>query len=234
MTEMEALAERDSIPIVSWETGRLLSALAAAADGRVLEVGTAIGYSTLHMAEALDAGSIVTLERDPDRIAQARDFLDRGGVGDRVEIVEGDARETIGSLTGSFDFLFLDATKGEYRDYLELAEPLLAPRALLAVDNVLMSGKVADPAAEGHWSEEALEGQRAFNEALVRGGDWRALRAARGRRRAGGAAGPRRAWEAPGRPASAARGRGRHDLGRLSPSPPAPLPPGRPPPRSPR
>ena len=174
MTEMEALAERDSIPIVSWETGRLLSALAAAADGRVLEVGTAIGYSTLHMAEALDAGSIVTLERDPDRIAQARDFLDRGGVGDRVEIVEGDARETIGSLTGSFDFLFLDATKGEYRDYLELAEPLLAPRALLAVDNVLMSGKVADPAAEGHWSEEALEGQRAFNQALVRGGDWRA------------------------------------------------------------
>ena len=174
MTEMEALAERDSIPIVSWETGRLLSALAAAADGRVLEVGTAIGYSTLHMAEALDAGSIVTLERDPDRIAQARDFLDRGGVGDRVEIVEGDARETIGSLTGSFDFLFLDATKGEYRDYLELAEPLLAPRALLAVDNVLMSGKVADPAAEGHWSEEALEGQRAFNQAVVRGGDWRA------------------------------------------------------------
>ena len=81
MTEMEALAERDSIPIVSWETGRLLAALAAAADGRVLEVGTAIGYSTLHMAEALDAGSIVTLERDPDRIAQARDFLDRGGVG---------------------------------------------------------------------------------------------------------------------------------------------------------
>ncbi len=174
MTEMEALAERDSIPIVSWETGRLLAALAAAADGRVLEVGTAIGYSTLHMAEALDAGSIVTLERDPDRIAQARDLLDRGGVGDRVEIVEGDARETIGSLTGSFDFLFLDATKGEYRDYLELAEPLLASRALLAVDNVLMSGKVADPAAEGHWSEEALEGQRAFNQALVRGGDWRA------------------------------------------------------------
>ena len=174
MAEMEALAERDGIPIVSWETGRLLAALAAAGDGRVLEVGTAIGYSTLHMAEALDAGSIVTLERDPDRIAQARDFLDRGGVGDRVEIVEGDARQTIGSLTGSVDFLFLDATKGEYRDYLELAEPLLAPRALLAVDNVLMSGKVADPAAEGHWSEEQLETQRAFNAALVGDDRWRA------------------------------------------------------------
>ncbi len=88
--------------------------------------------------------------------------------------MEGDARETIPTLEGPFDLLFLDATKGEYRDYLELAEPLLAPRALLAVDNVLMSGKVADPAAEGHWSEEQLETQRAFNAALVRGGDWRA------------------------------------------------------------
>ena len=174
MAEMEALADRDGVPIVSWETGRLLSALAAAGDGRILEVGTAIGYSALHMAQALDAGSIVTLERDPDRIAQARDFLDRGGVGDRVEIVEGDARETIPTLEGPFDLLFLDATKGEYRDYLELAGPLLAPRALLAVDNVLMSGKVADPGAQGHWSEEQLETQRAFNASLVESTEWRA------------------------------------------------------------
>jgi predicted O-methyltransferase YrrM len=95
-------------------------------------------------------------------------------VGQRVRIVEGDARETIPTLEGPFDLLFLDATKGEYRLYLELAEPLLAPHAVLAVDNVLMSGKVADPAAEGHWSEEALETQRAFNAELVRGTSWRA------------------------------------------------------------
>lgn len=174
MAEMEELAGRDGVPIVSWETGRLLSALAGARDGRIMEVGTAIGYSALHMAEALDAGSIVTLERDPERIAQARGFLDQAGVGERVQIVEGDARETIPTLAGPFDVLFLDATKGEYRDYLELAEPLLAPRALLAVDNVLMSGKVADPDAEGHWSEDALETQRAFNQELVRGTAWRA------------------------------------------------------------
>ncbi len=174
MAEMEALAERENIPIVSWETGRLLSALAGGTDGRILEVGTAIGYSALHMAEALEEGAITTLERDPDRIAQARDYLDRGGVGQKVQIVEGDARETIPTLAGPFDFLFLDATKGEYREYLELAQPLLAPRALLAVDNVLMSGQVADPAAGGRWSDEAVAGQRAFNEAVVGGGSWRA------------------------------------------------------------
>jgi predicted O-methyltransferase YrrM len=95
MAEMEALAERDSVPIVHWETGRFLASLCRATDPRVLEVGTAIGYSALHMARALTAGRIVTLERDGTRVASVRDLLARAGVGKRVEIVEGDARETI-------------------------------------------------------------------------------------------------------------------------------------------
>ena len=175
MAEMEALAERERVPIVHWETGRMLAALAGSLDGQVLEVGTAIGYSTLHMAEALDRGEIVTLERDPVRIAQASDFLQRAGVAERVEIVEGDARETISALDGPFDLLFLDASKGEYRDYLELAEPKLSPRALLVVDNLLMSGEVADPdgGASGMWSRETVEAGRAFNTALMASERWR-------------------------------------------------------------
>src|ERR671931_2937048 len=79
MREMEELAERERIPIVHWETGRFLAALVGAMDpALVLEVGTAIGYSTLHMAEALGRGRIVTIERDPERVGQARDFLDWG------------------------------------------------------------------------------------------------------------------------------------------------------------
>lgn len=89
MAEMERLAESEGVPIVHWETGRMLAVLAGSLDARVLEVGTAIGYSALHMAEVLDRGSIVTLERDPERIAQARGFFERAGVADRVEIVEG-------------------------------------------------------------------------------------------------------------------------------------------------
>jgi len=175
MAEMEALAERERVPIVHWETGRMLAALAGSLDGRVLEVGTAIGYSTLHMAEALDRGRIVTLERDPVRIAQASDFLARAGVAERVEIVTGDARETIPALDGPFDLLFLDASKGEYRDYLALAEPKLSPRALLVVDNLLMSGEVADPdgGAGGMWSRETVEAGRAFNTALMASEHWR-------------------------------------------------------------
>ncbi|MGE5635694.1 MAG: O-methyltransferase [Nocardioidaceae bacterium] len=174
MAEMEAVAARDGVPIVHWETGRLLASLCRALDPVVLEVGTAIGYSTLHMAEQLERGRVVTLERDPSRAAQARDFLERAGVGGRVELVEGDARETIPRLDGPFGLLFLDAAKTEYRDYLELAEPKLEERALLAVDNLLMSGQVALPeGAPTSWAPESLGAARALNADLVAGpGRW--------------------------------------------------------------
>lgn len=173
MAEMEALAERDSVPIVHWETGRFLASLCRATDPRVLEVGTAIGYSALHMARALTAGRIVTLERDGTRIASARDLLARAGVGDRVEIVEGDAHETIPTLDGRFDLLFLDAVKGEYREYLRLAEPLVSERALLVIDNVLMSGEVALPHdAQTRWADDSLVAARELNAELLASEGW--------------------------------------------------------------
>ena len=173
MAEMEDLAERESIPIVHWEAGRLLASLCRALDPRVLEVGTAIGYSTLHMAEQLEAGRVVTLERDAERAAQARAFLERAGVAERVEVVEGDAGETIPRLDGPFDLLFLDGTKDEYRHYLDLAEPLLSPRALLVVDNVLMSGEAAlPPGADARWRPEALEAVRALSRELMGSPRW--------------------------------------------------------------
>ena len=173
MRDMEALAERDSVPIVHWETGRLLAALCRALDPVVLEVGTAIGYSTLHMAQALDRGRVVTLERDPERAAQAQGYLDRAGVVDLVEIVEGDALETIGGLDGPFDLLFVDAAKGEYPRYIELAEPKLSERALLVVDNLLMDGEVALPDdAETWWNPNSLATARRLNADLLRSEQW--------------------------------------------------------------
>jgi predicted O-methyltransferase YrrM len=173
MAEMEALAEREGIPIVHWETGRMLAALCRTLDPLVLEVGTAIGYSTLHMAEQLDGGRVVTLEHDAVRAEQARHFLTRAGVADRVEIVEGDARETIPGLEGPFDLLFVDGTKSEYREYLELAEPKLSERALLVVDNLLMSGEVALPEdAQTYWRPESLAAARAFNAELLKSERW--------------------------------------------------------------
>ncbi len=173
--EMEELANTDGIPIVEWETARFLATLTRALQpARVLEVGTAIGYSTLHIAEQLPpGGKIVTLERDERRIGQARDFLGRGGVLDRVEIVEGDALETLPPLEGPFDMLFLDATKGEYRRYLELAEAKATERAVLLVDNLLMGGNAALPPGEASgWRPESLAAARELNAELVSSDRW--------------------------------------------------------------
>jgi predicted O-methyltransferase YrrM len=172
MAEMEAVAERDRVPIVSWVTGRFLASLCHALDPVVLEVGTAIGYSTLHMAERLRDGRVVTLERDPDRAGQARDFLGRAGVMDRVELVEGDALETIPDLEGPFGLLFVDASKGEYRRYIELAEPKLAERGLLVIDNLLMGGQVAGAESSSSWAPESLESARALNAELLDSERW--------------------------------------------------------------
>jgi predicted O-methyltransferase YrrM len=173
MREMEEHAERDSIPIVHWETGRLLAVLCRALDPVVLEVGTAIGYSTLHMAEQLERGRVVTLERDPERVAQAHSYLERGGVADRVEIVEGDALETLPAAEGPFDLLFVDASKGEYERYIELAEPKLSERAVMVIDNLLMGGQVALPEGTGSgWSPDSLAAARRLNANLLRSDEW--------------------------------------------------------------
>ena len=175
LAEMEALARAERIPIVEWETGRLLATLVAALrPRRVLEVGTAIGYSTLHMARELDPGArIVTLERDPERISQARGFWARGGVEDRIELVEGDALQSLRGLDGPFELVFLDASKTEIDDYLRLLDGRLAPHALLVVDNLLMSGEAALPEGlETAWSEDSLRAARRTTKALMESPDW--------------------------------------------------------------
>jgi predicted O-methyltransferase YrrM len=174
MREMEELAEREGIPIVHWETGRFLAVLVRALDPPVaLEVGTAIGYSTLHMAEALGSGRLVTIERDPVRVVQAQGFLERAGVAERVEFVQADALRAIDELEGPFDLIFLDATKTEYQQYLELAEPKASERAVVVIDNLLMSGDVAlEDDSESRWSGENLASARAFNSQLVNSDRW--------------------------------------------------------------
>ncbi len=173
MAEMEGVAERDSVPIVEWETGRFLAVLCRALDPIVLEVGTAIGYSTLHMAEQLSSGRIVTLERDPERASQARAYLERGGVADKVELIEGDALETIPGLSGPFGLLFVDASKGEYTRYIELAETLVTERCVLVVDNLLMSGEAALPeGAATQWNPGSLSAARTLNSDLLNSDRW--------------------------------------------------------------
>lgn len=169
LSEMEAHAAREGIPIVVPETGALLHVLALACGARrVLEVGTAIGVSTLYIARALPVdGTIVSFEIDEPRHRAARDYLERAGVLDRVELRLQDAREGLASLRGRFEMAFIDGVKAQYGDYFDALLPLLGPGAVLAVDNVLMSGTVAEGRSDGHWSDEQIVRAQAFNERLL-------------------------------------------------------------------
>jgi predicted O-methyltransferase YrrM len=169
LAEMQAHAARDSIPIVVPETGALLRVLALARGAsRVLEVGTAIGVSTLYLARALaPGGRLVSFEIDRERQAAARQYLERADVLDRVDLRLEDARSGLRSLEPSFDMAFIDGVKAEYDEYFDALLPLLAPGAVIAVDNVLMSGTVAEGRSDGRWGEDQIATARAFNERLL-------------------------------------------------------------------
>jgi caffeoyl-CoA O-methyltransferase len=127
--------------------GALLRILVGAIGARrVLEIGTFTGFSGLSMAEALpDDGELVTCDIDPKATAMARQFFDRSPHGKKITIALGDALETLKTLSGPFDLVFLDADKERYPDYYEATLPMLRAGGLVVADNTLWSGEVLDP-----------------------------------------------------------------------------------------
>jgi predicted O-methyltransferase YrrM len=145
--------------------GRLLEMLVFSTGARrVLEFGTYSGYSALSMARGLPPeGRIVTLEVSEEHAEFARRHIAASPFADRIEVLVGPALELVEGLDGPFDFVFIDADKDNYAHYYEAALARLSPRGLIAVDNTLWSGSVADPDAEG--SARVLA---EFNDMVVR------------------------------------------------------------------
>ncbi len=140
--------EKTEIPqmMVGRLEGQFLSFLVGATGARrVLELGTFTGYSSISMASALPPdGRIITCDVDPEATAIARRYMDESGYGDRIEIRLGPALETIETLEGPFDLVFIDADKPNYKAYYEAVLPLLAENGLVIADNVLWSGRVVE------------------------------------------------------------------------------------------
>lgn len=165
LREMEERAAREDVPISDPEVGRLLGILARSSGARrILEIGTAIGYGTLCLARGAPEARVTSIDADPGRLATARGYLERAGVADRVELVEGAALEVLHRLEGPFDLVYLDAVKTEYRRYLDLILPRLRVGGLIVCDNLLWKGRVADPPDEEDRDADAL---RAFNGYLM-------------------------------------------------------------------
>jgi caffeoyl-CoA O-methyltransferase len=165
LREMEEEGERDGIPISAPELGRLLEIVARGSGARrILEIGTAIGYGTLCLARGAPEARVVTIDTDPARLARARGYLERAGVADRVELREGKALAVLPTLAPPFDLAYVDAVKNEYRRYLDLLLPLLRVGGLVVIDNLLWSGRVADP---GDGDDPEADALRAFNGYLA-------------------------------------------------------------------
>ena len=166
--EMDAAAAAENIPIVGTAVGRALRVLVRATGARrIVEVGTAIGYSALWMASALpEDGRIVTIDPDRSRTDRARRFWETAGVAARIEVRNAAALDILGDLQGPFDLAFIDALKHEYAGYLEGVLPLLRPGGAVVVDNLLWGGRASGARPDDRGADTLAI--REFNAAFVR------------------------------------------------------------------
>ena len=142
--EQEALAA--DVPIIRREMQSFLEVLLLMKKPmRVLEVGTAVGFSALLMSDYLpEGGHITTIENYEKRIPIARENFRRAGKEDKITLIEGDATEVLAEMEGTFDFIFMDAAKGQYIHYLPNVLRLLSDGGCLVSDNVMQDGDIIE------------------------------------------------------------------------------------------
>ena len=146
LSKIEAEARVNHVPIVKPETKELLRTLVLLKKPmKILEVGAAVGFSSLYMnSYQPEGGTIITIERNEKRIKKAKENIKNHGKEEQITLLEGDAIEILKGLDGSFDLIFVDAAKGQYIHFLPDVLRLLAPDGLLFSDNVLQDGDVLE------------------------------------------------------------------------------------------
>ena len=146
LEEIEQEAIDAHVPIIRKETQSFLKVvLMMKQPSQILEIGTAIGFSAILMSEYMpEDGRITTIEKYEKRIPIARENFRRAGKGGQITLIEGDALEVMGALEGTYDFIFMDAAKGQYIHYLPDVLRLLSNGGVLMSDNVLQDGDVIE------------------------------------------------------------------------------------------
>ena len=137
-------ARASHVPVIRPETASFLKTMTAIVrPARILEVGAAVGYSALLMAQAMPKGAaITTIENDGSRAQKAREHFCTAGMEGRITLVEGDAGQVIGKLQGPYDLIFMDAAKGQYIGWLPRIMELMADGGVLFSDNVFQDGDI--------------------------------------------------------------------------------------------
>lgn len=145
LRELEIYAKENNVPIVHKEVSDLLKVLLKVQrPKKILEVGCAIGYSSILFASSLDGEvEIITVERNEKMIEKAKENIKRAGFEEKITILEGDAEELLKTVDGEFDMIFLDAAKGQYKLFYDMVIDKLKVNGLLISDNILYKGMVA-------------------------------------------------------------------------------------------
>ena len=168
LREMEAYGGEHNVPSADREVALFVEITARAMNAkRCLEIGMAIGYTTIHLARSVgEAGEVVTIDPSDEMIAAAEGYLKRAAVRDRVRIERGKALDVIPLLKDTFDLIFIDALKEEYADYLRLSLPRLRNGGVVIVDNLLWGGQVAGEIRSPD-QESSTNALREFNKYFV-------------------------------------------------------------------
>lgn len=166
LLEMEQYAAEHRVPIADREVALFLEITARTTGARKsLEIGMAIGYSVVHLARGMgERGLVTTIEPNEEMIRRASEYLDRANLMERVHIERGKALDVMPKLDQTYDLLFIDAVKEEYKQYLELGLPRLRSGGVVIVDNLLWGGRVATRLPGEDASTTAL---REFNSYFV-------------------------------------------------------------------
>jgi predicted O-methyltransferase YrrM len=144
LSGLEDFAKENHVPIIQKDAlGLLLFMVGNNRPKRILELGTAIGYSAIAMAMAHEPSTIITVERDPGMKEIAEKNIEAFGLKDRIEVVLSDCIDYLKGCSETFELVFIDAGKSHYKEYLELSLPLLRKNGIIIVDNVLFRGLVA-------------------------------------------------------------------------------------------
>lgn len=146
VTSIRREAEENKVPIIRREAGEFIKLLLLMnKPARILEIGAAVGFSAIFMSRFVEDGAhITTIENYSPRVEEARRNIDRASAGDKITLIDGDALDVLPSMNGQYDFIFMDAAKGQYGTFCREALRLLAPGGILLCDNVLQDGDVLE------------------------------------------------------------------------------------------
>ncbi|WP_160680095.1 O-methyltransferase [Clostridium sp. C8-1-8] len=143
--ELERYAEENAVPIVQKEAGQFLEFMVSMKKPKkILELGTAIGYSAILMSKAANgSANITSIERDENMVSIAENNISKYNFNDKIKVIQGDCLEILEKLDDKFDLIFMDAGKGHYNHFLPHCLRLLAEEGIIISDNVLFRGMVA-------------------------------------------------------------------------------------------